>query len=345
MKGKFMLKVASLSMLTVFLSFGLSLAAEEMVLSTWGGMLEENTRKTVVIPFEKATGVKVQMTTYPDFVKVKAMVDTGNIEWDVVDFEEKMLYRGAQAGILEPLDYSMIDTSDLIPEAIHPYGLGFNFWAGILAYNTEKFPNNSGPKSWADFWDVEKFPGVRALFGNPFCTLEVALLADGVSLDELYPLDVDRAFRSLDRIKPHIAAWWKSGAQAPQLLTDGEVDMCYAYSGRIVTIKNEGIPVHIEWNQALLNMDYWVIPKGAKGKDAGMKYIAFDTQADIQANYGMATFYGPTNKKAWDRIDPQLKDSVAGNPEMMENMVIVSGKWWAENEQKVVDRWTEWMLE
>jgi len=327
-----------------FLPLNTAHAGGEMVLVTWGGALAKATKRTIVDPFEKETGIKVIMTTYPDFAKVKAMVETGNIEWDVVDLEETMLYRSIEEGLLEKIDYSKMDVSNHLPKAINPYGLGFNFWAGILAYSKTKFPGDSGPKSWADFWDVKKFPGTRALFKKPFATLEVALLADGVPKDKLYPLDLDRAFRSLDRIKPHISVWWEKGAQPPQLMTDGEVDMCYAYSGRIVNIRREGIPVEIVWNQGLLNMDYWVIPKGAKGKKEGMEYIAFNTRPQIMADYGMAFSYGPTFNKAWKLIDPKLKDDIAGNPELYSKTVLVDGKWWAANQKKVVDRWNEWIL-
>jgi len=319
-------------------------AAGELVLCLWGGAVEQVTRKTVVEPFEKATGIKVIVTTYPDFAKVKAMVETKNVEWDVVDLEETMLYRAAKAGLLEPIDYSLMDTKNHIPKTIHPYGLGLNYWAGILAYNKTKFPGDSGPKSWADFWDVKRFPGTRSLFKKPFCTLEIALLADGVPKDKLYPLDVDRAFKSLDRIKPHISVWWEKGAQPPQLLTDKEVDMCYAYSGRIVTIKREGVPVELVWNQGLLNLDYWVIPKGAKNKKEGMQFIAFHTQPQIQANYGMGITYGPPNKKAWDFIDAKMAGEIAGNPALFDRTIDVDGKWWAENEERVLKRWNEWMI-
>jgi len=256
------LKIAIL--LSLLMSFFLlsttAFAAREFVFSGWGGAAEKAQIERMAKPFEQATGIRAIFTSYPDFAKVKAMVETKNVEWDVVDFEEKMMYRAVKEGLLEPMDYSLVDTKNIVTEAMNPFGMANSFWAGVLAYSKTKFPGDSGPKSWADFWDVKKFPGARALFKNPFGTLEIALLADGVPKNKLYPLDVDRAFKSLDRIKPHISVWWEKGAQPPQLLTDKEVDLCYAYSGRISAIQKERVPVEFIWNDALLNLEFWVIP-------------------------------------------------------------------------------------
>jgi len=90
---------------------------------------------------------------------------------------------------------------------------------------------------------VKKFPGRRALRNHPIATLEAALMADGVAPDKLYPLDVDRAFRKLEEIKPNVTVWWTSGAQSAQLLTTAEVDMVMAWNGRITALTKEGAKV------------------------------------------------------------------------------------------------------
>lgn len=116
---------------------------------------------------------------------MKAMVESGNIEWDVVDVEARDVYRGVKAGLLEPLDYNIIDKKDIIPEMVHPYGVGIEYWAGILAYSKKKFPAGNHPKSWADFWEIKRFPGKRTLYKTPYMTLEIALMAYGVPKDKL----------------------------------------------------------------------------------------------------------------------------------------------------------------
>ncbi len=130
-----------------------------------------------------------------------------------------------------------------------------------------RLPDRHGEErsaSWTDFFNVEKFPGRRAMRKNPIDSLEQALLADGVPLDKLYPLDVDRAFKVLDKIKPHIAVWWTGGAQSTQLLQSGEVEMTTGWNARLQAAIDGGAPAKIIWNQGLYSIEGWGLPRAAR---------------------------------------------------------------------------------
>ena len=58
--------------------------------------------------------------------------------------------------------------------------------------------------------------------GTP--NLEFALIADGVPMDKVYPIDIDRAFKSLSRIKSAVPKFWDTGALSSQMLADKEAD-------------------------------------------------------------------------------------------------------------------------
>ena len=134
-------------------------------------------------------------------------------------------------------------------------------------------------KTWADFWNVEKFPGRRSLRKNPIDSLEQALMADGVSIDQLYPLDVDRAFKSLDKIKQHVDVWWTGGAQSTQLLQSGEVDLISGWNARLQSAIDGGAPATIVWDQGLYSIEGWAIPKGCPRADAAKQFIKFCSTA------------------------------------------------------------------
>jgi putative spermidine/putrescine transport system substrate-binding protein len=176
-------------------------------------------------PFSKATGIRVVDTGPPDLAKIKAMVETKRVEWDVVQVEADFVHRGRTENLLERLDYKVISTRDVLPEAIDDYGITFQFGATSIAYRTDTFPAGNGPKSWADFWDVRRFPGRRALPKQTYHLFPAALAADGVPRDKLYPIDVDRVLRSLERIRPHVVKFFEGFPQAAQLIADKEVDM------------------------------------------------------------------------------------------------------------------------
>ena len=340
-------KLVSYLLLTVFMLFFQTTlgAGKKIVVSSWGGSYEKAFYEAMAKPYEEKTGVEIVLTSYPDFAKMKAMVDTGNIEWDIVDIEDRMLYRGMKAGLFERLDYSVIDKTKLIPSGVHSHAVGLEIWAGVIGYNSEKYPGNNHPKNWADFWNVKKFPGARALYNGPYDMLEIALLADGVSMDNLYPIDVDRAFKSLDKIKDHVDVWWTKGAQPAQLLTDGEVDMTYAYSGRIANIMKDGIPAGISFGQASVNPEWLVITKGSKVVKEAMKFLAFCAQAKPQAQFNSAMQYGPINVDSFKYIDKEVADRLPTAAKFRDNVWMPKAEWWAENSKELTERWKLWMLE
>ena len=189
----------------------------------------------ILDPAAKKLGITVNQDSTPDaWPVIKTQVASGKPTWDVVDTPTGYCLRGGEQGLIEKLDFSKIPNAAAMPAAYRSdYSVAYEFYSSVLAYSQKKFSDGAAPNSWADFWDVKKFPGRRALRNHPIATLEAALMADGVAPDKLYPLDVDRAFKKLDEIKPHITVWWTSGAQSAQLLNDGEVDMVMAWNGRV----------------------------------------------------------------------------------------------------------------
>src|SRR4029453_3932831 len=101
-------------------------------------------------------------------------------------------------GLLEKLDFSKLPNGAAMPEAYRsPYSVANEFYSSVLAYSQKKYPAEAAPNRWADFFDVKKFPGRRALRNHPIATLEAALMADGVAPDKLFPTHVGRALTEL----------------------------------------------------------------------------------------------------------------------------------------------------
>lgn len=320
--------------------------AQELVFVSWGGAYQDAQREAHIKPFMKATGVRVvEIKEGPRIAKLKAMVESGNVEWDVIDFETSDMLRAAAAGLLEPIDKKMVDTGDILATARHEYAVGNISWSTVMAYNTKKYPpGKPRPVGWQDFWDVKKWPGPRGLQDLVKTNLEYALLADGVPKDKLYPLDVDRAFKSLDRIRSHVTVWWAKGAQPPQLLADGAVDLCSAYNGRIFAAKKEGAPVDLDWTGGTLDYDWWCVPKGTRKKELAMKFVAFAIQPEGQADLTKHISYGPTNQKAWAHVDRATAPHLPTAPENFPKQVVLNNQWWLEHEAKLIERWEAWKL-
>jgi putative spermidine/putrescine transport system substrate-binding protein len=327
-----------------FASWGAAQEKGTLVVASAGGAYQEAQRKAFFEPFGAKFGIKIVEQGPADYGRIKAMVLGKNVEWDVVDVETERVPWLAKQGLLEPLDYSVISKKDLLPEAVSEYGIISNFVSYVLAYSTKRFPPGQAPRSWADFWDVTKFPGSRALWKDPISSLTVALMADGVAPQQLYPLDVDRAFRSLDKIKPHVSVWYETGAQQVQLVTSGEVALLLGWNGRIASVQKEGASVAYVWDQGILASASFVVPKGAPNKQTAMKFIAFAVGPEEQAKFATHIPYGPTNTKAFAFLDPKLAAQLPSAPENRSKQVLVDAAWWADNYDKVNERFQAWLI-
>ena len=335
--------------LATFIMNRLSFAADEIAVCTFGGAAQEAQQKAFYAPFERETGIKVIKVSPSSTAKIKAMVQSGNVEWDVVEADMGMILSMLKENLLEKIDYSQIDKKvlDQVDKVtIHPYAIGMEYWAVVIAYNTKTFAKNP-PRNWKDVWDGKDFPGPRCLKGAGSGTipnLESALMADGVPADKLYPIDIERAFKSYDRIKPSVVKWWTTGAMPPQMLTDNEAVIVDTFNGRIDPIQRAGVPVAVEWNQGLLFNDYWCVPKGSKNYKNAMKFIAFSLKADRQAEFANDIAYGPVNSEAYKLLKPERAMVLPSFSENMKRMIRWNYDWWGENRDKVIERWNAWIL-
>lgn len=321
-------------------------ASKQIVVADPGGPYTKAYRKAFYDPFEKETGVKVigvARESQP-LAQFTAMVQTRNYIWDVVTLTlSQDIPILEERGLLEPIGLKAADFPGVMPEAVTPNWLGVDVYATVLGYRADKFAKNH-PTTWADFWNVEKFPGRRCLRQSPIDTLEEALMADGVPIDKLYPLDVDRAFKSLDRIRPHISSWWSSSAQSMQLLQSGEIDMISLWNGRAQAAIDGKAPVGINWNQGLYSIEGWGIPKGTPRSEEAKAFVKFCGDAKRQAAFTDDLGYGPTNLQSYQYIAPERAAILPTAPANLKGMVLPSPAWWKENRDKVTERFNTWVI-
>jgi putative spermidine/putrescine transport system substrate-binding protein len=318
----------------------------EVRIATFGGTMQETQQKAYFEPFEKISGIKVRAFPGSDSTKIKAMVETGNVEWDLAQLSRGSIMNLQKRGdYFEKIDYDLIDSG--VDKAYRfEYGLEMLVWAQVLAYRTDAF-KGAVPSGWADFWDAKKFPGDRAMVGTGnglWPELEFALLAAGVPPDKLYPLDIDKGFASYDKIKKDVVKWWDAGAVPTQLLTDREVTMTTVWNGRMAALQAAGVPAAISWNQGLLKRDAWGIPKGAKNKANAMKFVAYSTMAIPQARVSLGIPYGSVNDASNEYIPPERLEILPSAPKIKAQLVPYDYGWWIDNRDAVVNRFNKWLL-
>ncbi|WP_234832707.1 ABC transporter substrate-binding protein [Aeromonas veronii] len=326
-------------------SFGAQ--AKEISVISFGGANKDAQAKAYYQPFTKESGVNVIAGEYNgEMAKLKAMVETKSVSWDVVEVESSEVTRGCDEGFFEKLDYKVVGKkSELISGAASKCGVGFFVYSTVFAYNSKKV--TTAPTSWTDFWDVKKNPGKRGMRKTAKYTLEAALLADGVAAKDIYsvlatPAGVDRAFKKLDELKPNIQ-WWEAGAQAPQYLISGDVVMSAAYNGRITNARNEGnTDLEIVWNGGLYEMEYWVIPKGTPNKDEAMKFIASTLLPERQVAYSKLIPYGPTRKSANTLVSAELASVLPSSEQNIKKAAAIDPAFWLDHGEELERRFNAW---
>ena len=327
------------------LAAALPALAQQITVVNFGGANGDAQKKAFYEPFEK-TGTKVVPVEYNgEQAKIKAMVDTKNVTWDVVEVESPDVARGCDEGLFERLDWSKVGPkSDFIPAAVTECGVGIFVWSTVMAYDGDKL--KSPPASWADFWNVKKYPGKRGMRKGARYNLEFALMADGVKPADVYKVlatkeGAERAFRKLTELKPNIQ-WWEAGAQPPQFLVAGDVVMSTAYNGRIDAANREGRNLKITWTGGIYDLDYWVIPQGTPNKAKAMAFIAFASTPQPQADYARNIAYGPTNKNALPKLDAKVLADLPTAPANAKEALQFNIKFWADQGEQLEKRFAAW---
>jgi putative spermidine/putrescine transport system substrate-binding protein len=339
--------LAAVSLAAASLFASAAAAKDTLAVASYGGAYQEALRKAHYTPTEDLLGIEIKEYTLSGIGDLRAQVQAGAVEWDVVELYGGQCEQAAREGLTLALDYSVIDADGIPPELIKPNWVGYTAYSTVLAYNKDVYGDNP-PKSWADFWDVEKFPGTRALSGYGLSTnAEFAMMAAGVPIADIYPIDLQRAIEKMREIKPHITVWWNSGAQAMQLAQSEEVDMLSIWIARIDAAIKEGAPYAYDYNQALLDVECLVVPKGAKNPELAMKAIAHFVSPDLQANLPQYVNYGPVNQKAFEtgKITPEQAASSNSSPENLKNQIIQDKAFWTDNGQKGQEMWDKFMQE
>jgi putative spermidine/putrescine transport system substrate-binding protein len=322
-------------------------AGRGLTIAAWGGDYQDAQKRAFFDPFSHDTNASIQLKI-ADTARMMDQVDQGSVSWDAITFPMEEVLSLARANYLEPIDYAVIDKTPLFPEIALQYGVGADFFSTVIVYPPG---SDQVPQSWVDFWDVPPLvPGqepdpmtLRALRHHPVGTLEFALLADGVEMANLYPLDIERAFQSLNKIRDHVTVWYEDGKQPVELVIAGQVGMASAWNVRPWQL-GVGDQVRFEWYGGMLSADAWVVPRGAPNKDVAMDFINYATRAVPSANFGRLVPFGPVNTDSLALLRTSRAEMLPTSPVNRSVQFFQNWNWWADNLDLITDQFEDWLL-
>lgn len=333
--------------------------AASLTVLVGGGMLGDSMMTSVVEPFEKATGIKVNAVKQqcaPAIIRTMAQSKRQDIDLCMLSSASMIVL--AREGLLGEINYQAIDPAvaeQIEPALRHKYGVGFFNYAIALGYDRSKLRGAvNPPQSWGEFWDPKKFPGSRILQSGAYPgqgPWEEALIADGVPVEKLYPIDVDRALKSLDKIKPAVRKWWMVGAEQEQAFSGGGAAMGQGFDGVFQNVMKTNEKVAYTYAQAKIYTLHLVVPKGAKNSLEAEKFINFALNAERQALFSKLSGYSPTNRSAFKFLDPAFASTLVGAPGNKEKAYYSNADWYSAldasgktNAEALINRWNEWVL-
>ncbi|MCC8967473.1 ABC transporter substrate-binding protein [Bradyrhizobium sp. Pear76] len=307
-----------------------------------GGSYQEALVRTVTDPFTKETGIKVNFSNAADIAKVKAMLLTGNVNLDIYVGWGSWQASGSKQGFWEKLDPSILEPKDSAVPPTSDYAT-YEMGAMGITWDPKKYGPGKHPANFAEFFDLKKFPGRRAMRPTADLTLEATLLADGVTPKDMYPLDLDRAFKGLERIKSN-TVWPPTAPQSVSLVQTGEVDFSLTYSNRVkpTTELGGGVPLAFSFEQNVFNTVCLSVVKGAPNKENAMKLVAYMLRPEVGARLQEQVGTVAVSKKAASMLSAEARkwQPDLSNP----NSLVVNSEYWADNYELVSSRFREWIL-
>ncbi len=328
---------------------GAGAAAEELVVVSTGGSFGAALKEHFFDPFTAETGIEiihVPATVQQQNGKLRAMLKAGNVEFDILTTTDDAVIGDAE--VYEELDCARVSNAAKygVEGTCHGRSLLRTAGASMLVYKTDAFPDG-GPRSWSDFWDVERFPGARCLIGGTtenHTPMLAALVADGVSPGELFPIDIDRAVRKLEQLKPHVAAYWSSYSQSQQLMRDGECVASIMTNGRAMSLRNEGFPLSLVWQGAFTNSAGWGIATQAPNREAAYKFLDFwMKRPEAHLAFYRTFFYGTANRDVLQLLSVEERADYYAHPDNFAGQIQLDTAWIGENLDTIRRRYADFL--
>lgn len=343
--------------------------ADSMTVMSWGGAYQNSQQKAYSEPYSELTGVTFTWdeSSNEAIAKLRAAQEAGNQPYDLVDAEGPDAQRACDEGLAMEIDADEMlapgadgstPTEDFGPSLFNDCFIPQIVFSTTFGYRTDvEAWNGQTPDELCDIFDLETFPGKRALEQRPKKNLEWALICDGVPAEDLYDVldedGVERALAKLDTIKDEVI-WWSAGAETPQLLADGEVVMGSTYNGRLFSvIEEQDQPVAMLWDWQVFDFDGWIIPTGLSEERLNRvkHFLAFATDTQRLADQAAYISYGPARASSQTLVSThadlgiEMGPHMPTNPANQKNYLVNNIDWWADNQDDVDARFQNWLAQ
>ncbi|MBB95407.1 MAG: hypothetical protein CML68_12550 [Rhodobacteraceae bacterium] len=316
-----------------------SAQAKEIVVVNWGGTAKDVLQEVMCDTYTAETGIPVVVDgSGPSAGKIRAMVESGAVVWDLCDSGAGSAIILEQQGMSQPIDYSIVDKSKVLEGTAYTNGVGNYVYSYVLATNPKMLGGNV-PQSWEDVWNVKDFPGMRTFRKSVRGQLESATMAQGVAPEDVYEVlgtedGIAAAIAKFRELRDNIIVWG-SGSDSQNLFLQEEVAIGNIWSTRAHLLKDqmdEGA-FQVSFNGGVIAPGIWVVPKdNPAGSEEVMKFIAHAQDPALQVKWLEMIGSGPINPEAAALVPAELAPWNPSSPENLATQILYNDEWYAKNQ-------------
>ncbi len=362
------MKTTKLLLVTTSLTCAAATYAEvtELTAVSWGGAYQASQQKAYTEPYAEMKGINFiwDESSAEAVNKLRAMAESGNITWDIVDVEAPDAIRLCDEGLARPIDVDteLADGDDgskasedfgemLVSECFIPQIVFSTTWA---VRNDVAEWNGAMPEGICDVFDTEAFPGKRAILPGANNNMEWASYCAG-NEDVYAALETEEgqqaALEMWSSIKDDLI-FAGSAADVPQMLADGEVVMGSSYNGRLFSLIVENGQENVEmlWDAQIYQLDGWIIPANLdpEREAAVLEFVKFATDTQRLADQAKYISYGPARASSAPLVGQHADLGVDMAPHMptdpanSENTILADIGFWADYRDDIDTKWEAW---
>lgn len=270
--------------------------------------------------FTKATGVKVQKDFFKSNEELQAKLQGGAKGYDLAAPTGYMVQILAEAGMLEPIDYSLLpnvkknldDKFKGLPyDKEDKWSVPKDWGTTGFMYRTDKV--KSKPTTWKEFFELAKGDHsgkVMVLDGIPEVIGSTAVML-GYSYNTEDEGELAEVKKELIALKPHIQAITSTNYK--QSLIAGKTDLALGWNGDGAAAAAKAPVAYVVADEGgEFWVDAYVIPKGAKNPRAAHAWIDYVYDPKNNALETEYTYYGSPLHR--DALEPVMDKKVLADP-------------------------------
>lgn len=288
-------------------------AVDKLHLFTWTQYTDSKLLKN----FSTLSGIKVLVDIYDSNEMMLAKLQaSGGGDYSLIYPSDYMIEKMVNKGLLKQLNHKrIIGLDNLFPQFQNPEYDPNNSYSVPMIWGTTGFIYNSeilktAPEDWDYLWQNRTKLSKRITLVND--TREViggALKMLGYSYNSQNEKQIEQAYKKLQILKPHIAAFTTDGWRNQIMSGDLVLAMCYSSNALELTRENPKLKYVTPKSGSSLWTDAIALPKTSSNIDGAYEWINFMLKPEVTARISQRLGIAITNRAAFELLPEKIQNN------------------------------------